>query len=62
MKYKVWASTSIVGSDIYEEIELDDDLTEDEVEDALYEAIMQYVDWGYKKLDGEKDDDWEEKK
>lgn len=57
MKYRVYAMTDIVGSDVYDEVELDDNLTEDEIENALYEVAMQLIEWGYEKVN---DDDVED--
>lgn len=46
MKYKVLAHI-----DMFEdEVELDDNLTEEEVTEALFEYVSEYLDWGYKEM------------
>lgn len=32
-------------------LELDDDLTEEEVEKELYEYVSSFFDWGYRKVE-----------
>lgn len=47
MKYKI-----IAHLDFTEDVlELDDDLTEEEVNEALYEYVMGFFDWNYKKVE-----------
>lgn len=47
MKYKV-----IAHLDFTEDIlELDDDLTEEEVEKELYEYVMSFFDWNYREVE-----------
>lgn len=36
-------------------IELDDDLTEEEIEEAVYDYVSEFFDWGYKKIEGEEE-------
>ncbi len=47
MKYKI---TAIL--DFTEDVlELDDDLTEEEVEKELYEHVSSFFDWNYRKVE-----------
>lgn len=41
--------TNKVGSDCEFEFEVDDDATEDEIEDAAREAAFQNVEWNYEE-------------
>lgn len=47
MKYKVTAHLDFT-EDV---LELDDDLTEDEVEKELYEYVSSFFDWNYRKAE-----------
>ena len=47
MKYKITANLDFT-EDV---IELDDDLTEEEVEKELYEYVSNFFDWNYKKVE-----------
>ena len=49
MKYKVTALLDFT-EDV---LELDDDLTEEEVEKELYEYISSFFDWHYRKVEDE---------
>lgn len=46
MKYKITANLDFT-EDV---IELDDDLTEEEVEKELYEYVSSFFDWNYRKV------------
>ena len=47
MKYKI-----IAHLDFTEDVlELDDDLTEEEVEKGLYEYVSSFFDWNYEKVE-----------
>lgn len=46
MKYEITANLNI-EKDI---IELDDDLTEEEVKNKLYEYMSSNIDWNYRKV------------
>lgn len=47
MKYKV-----IAHLDFTEDVlELDDDLTEEEVNEELYEYVMGFFDWNYREVE-----------
>ena len=47
MKYKITAHLDFT-EDV---LELDDDLTEEEVEEELYEYVSSFFDWNYKKVE-----------
>lgn len=47
MKYKIKAHLDFT-EDV---LELDDDLTEEEVEKELYEYVSNFFDWDYKKVE-----------
>lgn len=51
MKVEVFAHLDL-EKDI---IELDDDLTEEEIEEAVYDYVSEFFDWGYRAIDEEKD-------
>ena len=47
MKYKITADLDFT-EDV---LELDDDLTEEEIEKELYEYVSSYLDWNYEKIE-----------
>ena len=47
MKYEITANLDFT-KDV---LELDDDLTEEEVEKELYEYVISFFDWNYKKVE-----------
>lgn len=47
MKYKITAHLDFT-EDV---LELDDDLTEEEVEKELYEYVSSFFDWNYRKVE-----------
>lgn len=47
MKYKITANLDFT-EDV---LELDDNLTEEEVEKELYEYVSSFFDWNYKKVE-----------
>ena len=49
MKYKITAHLDFT-EDV---LELDDDLTEEEVEKELYEYVCSFFDWNYRKVEEE---------
>lgn len=49
MKYKITANLDFT-EDV---LELDDDLTEEEIEKELYEYVSSFFDWGYRKVEDE---------
>ena len=46
MKYKITANLDLTG----DVLELDDDLTEEEVEKELYEYLLNNLNWSYRKV------------
>jgi hypothetical protein len=48
MKYKITANLDFAEEDI---LELDDNLTEEEIEEELYEYILSFLDWNYSKVE-----------
>ena len=50
MKVEVFAQLDFVEKDV---IELEDDLTDEELEKAVYDYILGFFEWSYKKLDEE---------
>ena len=51
MKVKIGCSINFAGCDREEEIELPDDYTENEIEDAAHEAASEYLNWWYERID-----------
>lgn len=49
-KIKVWASTKYVRSEDYEVIEVDDDVTPDEIEEIAREAMFELISWGWENM------------
>lgn len=49
MKYKITAHLDFTE----DMLELDDDLTEEEVEKELYEYVSSFFDWNYRKVEGD---------
>lgn len=47
MKYKIKAHLDFT-EDV---LELDDDLTEEEVDEELYEYVMGFFDWNYREVE-----------
>ena len=47
MKYKITADLDFT-EDV---LELDDDLTEEEIEKELYEYVSSFLDWNYEKIE-----------
>ena len=37
-------------------IELDDNLTKEELEEAVYDYVSEFFDWGYKKIEEEEEE------
>lgn len=46
-KFMVWLNTGYVGCNIEELVELPDDSTDDEIEEACKDEAFQSIDWGY---------------
>lgn len=51
MKIKVGCAMDLVGCQQEEIIELLDDLTEEEIEEAAREAAFEHFDWWYERVD-----------
>lgn len=49
MKYKITANLDFT-EDV---LELDDELTEEEVEKELYEYVCSFFDWNYRKVESD---------
>lgn len=49
MKYKIVGNLDFTEDDL----ELDDDLTEEEVEEALYGYMSSFIDWSYCRVENE---------
>lgn len=50
MKYKTWMSNG-KGDIIEDIIEIDDNATEKEIEEACMESAFYEIDWGYEKIE-----------
>ena len=50
MRVKVWIETDKVGSRCEEVIEVDDDASDDTVEEHARETAYQFVSWSYERL------------
>lgn len=46
-KFIVWLNTGYAGCNIEEVIELPDDSTDEEIEEACKDEAFQSIDWGY---------------
>lgn len=49
MIIKVSVSTGLVGSKVYEEFEIEDDATEDEIEKIARETMFNLINWSWEK-------------
>lgn len=49
-KFKGRIMTNIIGSEVDFEFEVDDDATEEEIEEEAKEAAFNYIDWGYEEV------------
>lgn len=50
-KFKGYVQTNIVGSRCEFEFELEDDCTQNDIEQAAHEAAMQEVDYNYEEIE-----------
>lgn len=58
MKIRVWVEMGLVGCFKEAEIEVDDNLTEGEIEAEAREAMFEMIDWGHSRVEeGAEDDD-----
>lgn len=55
--FKGGVSTNLVGSDCSFEFEVEDDATEEEIEEIAREAAFDYIDWWYDEVNDEDDID-----
>ena len=46
-KIKLYVSTGMVGSEIEEVIEIEDDATEEEIKEMAKDWLFNTIDWGY---------------
>lgn len=46
MKVHVWIRTDVVGSEVEDTLELDDNLTDEEIEREARDYIFNYIEWG----------------
>lgn len=51
MKVKVGCAMSLVGCVLEDTIELPDDSTKEEIEDAVHEYVYEYFDWWYERVE-----------
>lgn len=47
MLIRIWATTGLAVSDIEDVIEVPDGLSEDEIDEKAYEAVMERIDYGW---------------
>ncbi len=47
MKIKVWISIPSISEHIETEIDLPDDSTQEEIEQAAKDAAFEFIEWGY---------------
>lgn len=50
MQVRIWGGTDFVGSTIEDVIDLDDNLSDEEIEEEAYDAVMEHVEWGYERV------------
>lgn len=51
MKVHVWIRTDVVGSEVEDTIELDDNLTDEEIEREARDYIFNFIEWGWMKVE-----------
>lgn len=51
MKVHVWIRTDVVGSEVEDTLELDDNLTDEEIEREARDYIFNYIEWGWMKVE-----------
>jgi len=51
MKIKVHVTTGLVGADRECEIEVDDDATDDQIEEQAREAMFELIEWAWWRVD-----------
>lgn len=54
-KFRVWASTNIVGSKIEQIVEIADEelaeMSENDINNFLYDEMLQMINWDHERLD-----------
>lgn len=51
MKIYVWLETGFAGQNYEDTFEINDDATEEEIEEAAKRVAFDRIDWGYKVLE-----------
>lgn len=51
MKIRVWARTDVVGSMTEDVIEVEDDLTEKEIDEEARAYLCNFVEWGWNEVE-----------
>lgn len=51
MKVHVWIRTDVVGSEVEDTLELDDNLTDEEIEREARDYIFNFIEWGWMKVE-----------
>lgn len=51
MKVHVWIRTDVVGSEVEDTLELDDNLTDEEIESEARDYIFNFIEWGWMKVE-----------
>ena len=51
MKIRVWTHTDIVGSMTEDVIEVEDGLTEEQIDEEAKEYIFNFIEWGWNEIE-----------
>lgn len=51
MIIRVRVSTNLVQSETYRDIEVEDDATEEDIEELAREAMFEQIEWSWEKVD-----------
>ena len=51
MRLKIQYGVTSIGEQAEDEIELEDGMTDEEIEKAVYDYVSQFFDWGYEIID-----------
>jgi hypothetical protein len=51
VKVHVWIRTDVVGSEVEDTLELDDNLTDEEIESEARDYIFNFIEWGWMKVE-----------
>ncbi len=49
MRIKVWVALNLVGCERRGEIEVEDDFSEEEIEEAARDWMYEHIEWGWEK-------------